>query len=94
MPKIRECAKPGCGFVALKNEIYCYHHSNSERGKYLREKHLHAVEKKPEIEKRMSDFEKEIFNLLSFKPKSEKESQQQLATVKKVVSWIREIRRS
>jgi len=83
-----------CGFATLKGEDYCYRHSNSQRAQFVKKRWRKSVRKmRDDRERRINNFEKQIYALLDFHPKNEAESRRQAATVKQVVSWIREIRR-
>jgi len=83
-----------CGFATLKGEDFCYRHSNSQRALFVKKKWEKTVGKlRDDKERRISNFERQIYALLDFRPKNEFESKRQAAMVKQVVAWIREIRR-
>jgi len=83
-----------CGFACLKNEAYCYRHSDSQRAKFVKKKWGESVGKlRDDKERRINNFEREILRLLDFKAKSEFENKRRTSMVKQVLAWIREIRR-
>jgi len=84
-----------CGFATLRGEDFCYRHSNSQRALFVKKKWQKSVRKLcDDRERRISNFERQIYALLEFHPKNEAEEQRQKAAIKSVINWIRQIRRT
>jgi len=89
---IRACKK--CGFACLKNEEYCWRHSNSPKAQFVREKRQKSVGKlRDDKERRISNFEREILRLLDFKAKNEFENKRRNSMIKQLLDWIKQVRR-